>query len=392
MIAAKDRANGRGNAAEAAAATSDAAAKAFAATTHYDVGPIREEWAALAKATPSLQLSPEAFDAVLAAAPTDARFVCVRRNGRLVLLWAFTVSRVGPLSHAVRLGRAIQCYDEPLVEPGCAAEAVAAAWAEIERWSGVDCVSFSQLRQNSAAMTVPAVFDTARLAEDAPFIDLTDIVDLDAYRASLSKNRRGSLRRRMKSLKAEHTVAFTPLEDPEARAEAVRQAMAFKRVWLDAQQAVGSAYASDYFEPGFLALAQDPTCRDALKVFALTVDERTVAVEIGLVSGTTYQSHIGAFDPEMTKAGVGALLTLDVIGWCIEAGIETYDMLAPDTAFKRDWTDTAAPVCEAMIPLSAVGRVALPLMRDGRRIAKSAHAALPAPARAAAKALLARFG
>ncbi len=350
---------------------------------------VREDWTELALDVPSFQLPPAALEAIAAAAPADqTRIVTVRDAGRLVLAWAFAISKIGPLRHAVRLGRSVQCYDDPLLARSGGSDAVALAWAEIESWDDVDCIGLSQVRPCSPLLTVPAIYDASRLSGEAPAIDLSGFADLDAYWATLSKNRRSSLRRRSKALRSSHDVAFACLEDGDARERAVADAMAFKRAWLEGQQAVGSAYASDYFETSFRDMASDPACRDVLKVFALTVDGRTVAVEIGLVAGSTYQSHIGAFDPDMMKTGVGALLTLDVIGWCIETGIETYDMLGPDTAFKRDWTSTTMPVCEAAIPLSPLGRVGLPLVRDTRRLAKAIHAALPAPAKAAATRIL----
>ncbi len=359
------------------------------ATTLDGFDTIREDWTALVSDAPSFQLPPAALEAIAEAAPADqTRIVCVRDAGRLVLAWAFAISKIGPLRHAVRLGRAVQCYDDPLLVPSGGPDAVALAWAQIEGWDDVDCVGLSQIRPCSPLLTVPAIYDASRLSDDAPAIDLRGFADLDAYRATLSKNRRSSLRRRLRSLRASHDVAFVSLEDGDARQQAVADAMAFKRAWLEAQQAVGSAYASDYFETSFRDIAADPACGEAMKVFALTVDGRTVAVEIGFVAGSTYQSHIGAFDPGLMKAGVGALLTLDVIGWCIDAGIETYDMLGPDTAFKRDWTSTTMPVCEAAIPLSPLGRISLPLIRDARRLAKAVHTALPAPAKAAATRIL----
>ena len=338
------------------------------------------------------QLAPPLLASVADATGDEIRAVAVRRGRQIAFLWPFAILRRGPVAMAVRAGRAVQCYDDGHVAPRHeAASVLRMAWREIETWRGIDALHLPHIREDSALVDMPGVRERLRIAGEAPYLDLSAFATVDAYNASLSRNRRRSIRRNTKRLGEHGDVAFRDLVDPDDRQAAIRQALAFKRNWLEDQHAVSAGVGSDYFEPALLGAAASDACNDAMKVFALTVNDEVVAVEIGLVTGHAYHSHIGAFSPEWSKLGVGTLLTGEVIGWCIGKGLATYDMLAPDTPFKRDWTDVATPVFEATVPLTVAGHVAALATRHGRGAAKAFHAALPPPARSAVRALVQRL-
>ena len=346
-------------------------------------------WNALEARRPSKSLGPTASACVADAGDNEVRTVVVRDGPQIVLIWPLSVGPFGPFTKATRLGRAIQCYDDVVLSPNAPADAViAAAWREIVSWGDLDYVGLSEIEPGSPLLRLPPVTAKARVCDYASRIDLSQFDDAADYSASLSKNRRGALRRKLKRLSKGRSVVFRSHDDAGSRVDAVKRAMAFKRTWLDAQRVVSVAFGAGYFENAFVAIAEAPACTSDVKVFSLSVDGEIVAVEIGLIGDTTYQSHVGAFAKTSAKDGVGALLTQHVIGWCIEEGLSDYDMLAPDAPFKRDWTDKTTPVYEALVPISYTGHLAQPLARDAKRAAKAVQARLPTPMRRVAASVV----
>ena len=115
----------------------------------------------------------------------------------------------------------------------------------------------------------------------------------------------------------------------------------------------------------------------AMVVHGLTVDQAPVAVEIGFNDGQTYHSFLGAFHADFASEGPGVALMLAVVQWCVEQGLSTYDLLAPDTDFKRTWSDHQRVVYSATVPTGIRGRLAAPLLRDARARLKALGEELP---------------
>lgn len=325
------------------------------------------------------------------ACPPDApRVITVRQDGRLVGLWALRRHSLGPIRVARRLGGELQTYDGLVVHRDADPEAVAAAaWAEVSAWRDVDAVQLDALRARDALATVPALAARARPVSITRTVDLRPWSSGDAFVASLPKRKRGSLRRRTRKLAEQGEVVFTSELDPVARVRAVQDAIRLKLSWLDAQAEAAPVFRSAAFQEALLACAADPRVRDDLAVLTLRVGGRVAAVEVCTIAGATCGSFLGAYDPAFAKEGAGTALTLRTIDWAIRRGLQTYDLLPPDTAFKREWADRDAAVCAVTVPLTATGRALLPAMRDGRAWLKARYHELPEERRRRMRDLLA---
>jgi CelD/BcsL family acetyltransferase involved in cellulose biosynthesis len=318
------------------------------------------------------------------------RVVTIRAGDELVGIWALRRQHAGPLSIASRLGRTLQPYDDLVLAPGCDAEAVAqAAWAEVRRWRDVDAIQLPSIEQRSILRSVPDIAAAARPSDMGCVLDLTLHADPSSYLAGRSKNRRKAARRSLNQLKRRGPVVFADVEDPHLRRKLVTEAIALKCAWLDERNAPSPALRAPWFievlaaaaaEPG----AADPGAADPLKVFHLTAGGQTAAIEIGMVDGDVYRSYLGTYSPDFAHEHPGATLTLNVIGWSIEAGLTCYDMLPPETPFKKHWTDTEVMVHGSVVPLSWRGELTLPLLRNGRQWAKQLYGRLPERAQEAA--------
>lgn len=318
----------------------------------------------------------------------DARVVTVLDGGQLVGLWALRRDRLGPLRIARRLGGELQSYDGLVVHRQADPQAVAAAaWAAVRRWSDVDAVQLDALRAHDPLAGLPALAG-ARPVSVARTLDLRPWRSGDAFAAGLPRRQRGSLGRRARKLEARGPARFTTETDPVRRVRAVQAAIDMKLGWLEAQEAAAPVFRSRSFQDALRACAADPDLTADLVVRTLRVGDTPVAVEICMVAGATCGSFIGAYDPGFAKEGVGAALTLDTIGWAIDQGLETYDLLPPDTAFKRQWSDHGVDVLAATLPLTPAGRALLPALRDGRAWLKARYQRLPEAPRQRVRGLL----
>ncbi len=80
-----------------------------------------------------------------------------------------------------------------------------------------------------------------------------------------------------------------------------------------------------------------------------------VAREIGFIHKGHYMAHVGSFDPAYASCAPGTLQIDDTIKACFEAGIHTYDLLAPADDYKRALATASIPVRDLVLPRTARG-------------------------------------
>ncbi len=297
-------------------------------------------------------------------ASQDLRVVAAEQDGVLVGIWAFRVSTVGPLRVALRPGGGAQVYDGPTLHRDVPDSAVLdALWATVASWADVDLVQLPAFLPDAPIRSLPAVAAATFPRERTSRVSLAGLSSVDDLVARQRKHRRKSLRRRRSALAKRGKVTFQTATSPRVRESLVRWALDTKVDWLDQQDALGATVRSATFQQQLLDLAGTP---GGLVVHGLFVDQRVAAVELGFLDGLVYHSFLGTFHPDFAKEGAGVALTLDVVQWCIEQGLTTYDLLAPVTEFKTTWADHQRVVYAACVPLSLRGQLASPMMRHAR--------------------------
>lgn len=309
------------------------------------------------------------------------RVLTARAGGRLVLVWPFKTVRQGPVRILSRLGGVLQPTDQPLAETGLPPTVWTEAWRALLDLGEVDVISLPSLPRSSPFVRLAGRAAPLHPHAEACSIDLDTWDDAEAWRASLSKNRRKALRRHRRKLTEQGEVRFEPLYDLSSRRTALAQALGWKSEWLREQGAFGRSFSTPWLEQALLDAASDPALRESLGVFRLRAGARTVAVEVGLVDASVFQSWLGAYDPELGTHGPGSQLTAEVIGWCKDQDLACYDFLAPASPFKQSWSTTTTGMVALHLARSRRGRLLLPLLREGRAAAKAAWELLPDEAR-----------
>ena len=72
---------------------------------------------------------------------------------------------------------------------------------------------------------------------------------------------------------------------------------------------------------------------------AITLDGRPIAVEIGFRWFGRFYSYLGSFDWELRDYSPGKVQLEEAIRWCLEQGIEAYDLLGEPAAYKSGWSN-----------------------------------------------------
>jgi CelD/BcsL family acetyltransferase involved in cellulose biosynthesis len=230
-----------------------------------------------------------------------------------------------------------------LVARADAREAFAAAVARRlrQRTDLWDRVDFRDLSEGSPLLTVQlgGARELIEPEEPCPGLDLP--ADPAAVLAALPKSRRLDLRRCARRLGEIAPLAFT-------RADAGSLAE-----HLDALIALHGARWRERGQDGVLAeaavvgfhrdAATGLLARDLLRLEALRLGGRIIAVHYGLRRGETGYSYLHAFDPELHAFGPGWLLIARSLEAAAREGVRRFDFLRGREPYKYAWGGVDQP-------------------------------------------------
>lgn len=324
-------------------------------------------------------------------ARTSLAIVAGRRNGRLVIVCPFVLSREHGLNRLSFMGDPVSQYGDILVEPGPYCEAdIRAAWTHVLHNARVELVGLRKVRSDAAIM--PLLRNLGAIATDpqvAPYIAFDGETDYAKFETRYSSSSRRNRRRQLRRLEERGQTAFVRLPaGPEAQA-AVSEAIGLKRLWLKEKGLVSSAIADPRTEAFFrdCAGSQDRTAR--VEVALVRTAGSTAALEITLTCKDRIAIHVIAYDMAFEKMGAGGLLMEDSIRRACQSGKGTFDLLAPGGTYKFDWADKSVDVADYALGLSMKGRIyAAWVLKRFRPAAKAAVERLPMTLRRHLSAML----
>jgi CelD/BcsL family acetyltransferase involved in cellulose biosynthesis len=176
-----------------------------------------------------------------------------------------------------------------------------------------------------------------RLDNQSMLIDLKPFESKASYDSSLSKNTFKNLRRRRKHLEDMGTLSFTILRSTDTGfANAVADCIAMKQQWLNATGRLGVGFNQSGHAEFIKSIKDSAKNPDGPLAFVLNLAGKPLAIEVGFQQRGHYYSYIGAFDWHQRQHAPGRLQMHETIGWLIEQGATTMDLLANPTDYKRD--------------------------------------------------------
>lgn len=280
------------------------------------------------------------------------------RDSRLVFAWPLMRTRSGPLTILRWMSEPLSQYGDVLIASGeCAKAWMTAALIQLRRTPGVDAIRLRHVRCDAAATPFLQMnFRNARLAEQAPWLDLTRFADEAAYEARYNSSQRKRRKKIRKALEdAFGPVAFTVLKPGHAGDLAIDQAIAEKSEWIEERGRQNRALSRPGLSTFLKRLARSQDGAMDLVVTALTAGGKPVSWEIGLRHAGTHFAFITSHVNALTDYSP-ARLHMDLSQrHALNHGMRAFDLMLPHDAYKDSWSSGHTDTADFHLPLSAGG-------------------------------------
>jgi CelD/BcsL family acetyltransferase involved in cellulose biosynthesis len=308
-----------------------------------------------------------------------------RRNGRLVLVMPLVCERLHGLRVLAWMGEPVAQYGDVLMDESVSHDDLRAAWQMVCRTLKPDLARLIKTRADAAIAPLLAEFaGSITQALEAPYLDLASAATFDAYETRFNPKARKNRKRQWRRLEDQGTVSVRTFgEGVEARA-IMGEALSVKRAWLAHKGLVSPALTQERTRWFFEAVAASTDRPTGCRVSVLSCGGVNAAFEIAFACKGRLAIHVMAYAQDFEKAGAGAVLLESLLRTSKEAGVETYDLLAPGDGYKKEWADGAVAVNDHAIVLTLKGRLyARIYLAVIRPRLKAAITSLPSPWRRA---------
>ncbi len=292
------------------------------------------------------------------AQPTLA-IVTGHRDGRLVLVCPFVVTRAGGLATLSFMGDPVSQYGDVVVEPGPdAARDLTAAFAFLLGQTAIDLIHLRKVRADSAiAPLLRARGVEFTDVQKAPYVAFGGTTDYAVFEQRYGKAQRKNRKRQLRRLQETGETSFERLAPGPAASEAAGVAMRLKRDWLRQRGLVSPAVVDARTEGFFRDCASGRGPATGVEIGAVVSSGTIAAIEIAIQCKDRVALHLIAYDPRFEKTGAGALLMEDSIRRACRSGKAALDLLAPGAAYKFDWADHSVDVGDCALGLSWAGKI-----------------------------------
>jgi CelD/BcsL family acetyltransferase involved in cellulose biosynthesis len=234
---------------------------------------------------------------------------------------------------------------------------LAALCAGLQAASDVDAFLFRRVRDDAYILPMLKTLGAQLITRSkAPFADLVRYGDFQRFLNSQPKKTRERARLRRRA-QQDGTLTFEIAETASRAVDLAKCAIEFKRRWLRAQCIPSITLNSDTWCDALLRIVSSFSSAVRPIVTAIHLDHQPGAIEIGFVKGTTYYAFLGAFEPRFRRWSPSKLAMEETLRWCFASGITVYDLLAPDDAYKAEWTNDAVGVADWLFARTARGEI-----------------------------------
>lgn len=306
--------------------------------------------------------------------------VTAHRAGRLVFVWPLVRSQMHAVQHLTWMGAPVSQYGDVLIDPTQDTQDIMhAAWDFVRASSNSDIVHLAKTREDADVMPLlsglkPIVTCTLQ----APYIDLSKYANFEAYEQRFSPGWRRNRRRQRRRLDERGAVRLSVAAGSAEARDLATLAIDVKKSWLNARGLMSAAFADRRLARFFGSVAEADVHTTGCFIASLTLQDRPAALDISLVCKDRMLMHVLAYDMEFEKASPGSVLTAETLKRAFEAGLTTFDFLAPSDAYKLEYADGATAVHDFALPLNALGWIyARGYLGGARQLAKRSVKALP---------------
>lgn len=194
--------------------------------------------------------------------------------------------------------------------------------------------------------------------------------DLETYRASLGRNRRYTLQRKMKRLDAAGRVQYSRAACPSEVGPALNSLITLhQQRW--SQGSTGGVFADERTRKFHRDVVQVFSERGRVSLDLLELDGRPIAGIYGLDYQGVYYFYLPGFDPAaLPKASPGLLLLYHRIEQAIHDGERMVDLLQGAQPYKLEWSNDVRRLITCRYYNRHAPAVALKLLESAKRAVK----------------------
>ncbi len=296
-----------------------------------------------------------AWQHVAAARGYGLRILAGRVGERLVLIWPLVLNR--------RLVRFLCSekfeYRGALVERGpLASEWLAAAWRQTRRLAGGDAVDLRNLPADSrlAGFLEGAAGRGRRRSAGSPVIRLNRFAGWDDYAASLPKGLLSDQQRQWRRLKkASDRHQFHVVDEAGEIDALVDWIFTHKLAWAAKRGIATGVFSTAEYRAFIRAVLHDSLAAGNLVLCRLGAKEQILSAGFGFIDGRRFIFYMFSYDEAYQTFSPSRLLMERLIRRCMEMGLDTFDFLPGNEAYKRIWADSEDRVVDHLIPTTLLG-------------------------------------
>jgi len=230
----------------------------------------------------------------------------------------------------------------------------------------IDCISINHYPKDSIIDQIignRGIHEKSNLASS--MLVKEQNMSWEEYSASLSRSQRKNRRRAHKKLSAEGNLSYaTHFAGSKAYNELIEWALIQKIEWLEDSGRKGGILAEPRTKLMFQSLEklqdQDKTkskIPQGAMAHCMYLDNKPLAVELGMLYQNHYYSYLGAFDSDWKNFTPGKVQMAMTQQWAFENNIKTFDLLHDPSEYKSSWRNTKHDVISCNIPFSKKGKL-----------------------------------
>lgn len=320
--------------------------------------------------------------------------VTARRNGHLVMVWPLVRERRIGMTVLSWMGDPVTQYGDVLVTQGPGkANLLEQGWAYVSTQLGADYIYLRKVRADAEIAPILAAAKARTTARnEAPYLDLTRDGDFETYQQRFSKKTRRTRRRKFRRLNDRGTISFKQHDGgADARAIATK-AIEMKWAWLKQVGLFSRAFADTRILDFFAKVSGGNDHPAGCRVSVLYSAHNVAAIEISLICKGRAAMHVIVYEPDFEQQSPGTLQLEESFKHAFDEGLKTYDLLAPTSRYKKEWSTGSIAVNDHAAALSLRGRAYVDLylcgLREGaKQLLESLPAAIRRPLASALKLL-----
>ncbi|MGV1942229.1 GNAT family N-acetyltransferase [Agrobacterium sp. 22-211-1] len=173
--------------------------------------------------------------------------------------------------------------------------------------------------------------------------------------SALGMASRKGLKRKFRNLQNEGIIQFEEVKEPKERLKACGQMLDWKFQWLNSRRQIAFGFRDPFFQKSIYS-SFSGNDSSKYRIFSLAMGKKAIAYEFCIHENQRLMSIIASFDRNYARFSPGRILSTLILEASQQLGFNKYDLLPPETDFKKSLANTSEEVLEIIIPRTMVGR------------------------------------